>query len=147
GWLLLSLGLSGATLIMRDNWMRGIGVAELMAELEADPEFCGLALYAIDYPFVPGRGQLAARKPIYSFYRDDPLAKGRLPAVVKTHQAGFNRIIGPASLAGELPADFSPRSCATMSDDKPACVFARRGACDAPASPFGVNDVLVRLNY
>jgi len=33
------------------------------------------------------------------------------------------------------------------SDEKPACVFARRGACDAPLSPFGVNDVLVRLNY
>jgi hypothetical protein len=147
GWLLFSLGLSGATLIMRDNWMRGIGVAQLMAEIEADPEVCGLALYAINYPFVPGRGQLAARRPIYSFYRDDPLAKGRLPAVVKTHQAGFNRIIGPASLASELPADFSRRSCAMMSDDKPACVFARRGACDAPASPFGVNDVLVRLNY
>jgi hypothetical protein len=147
GWLLLSLGLSGASLIMRDNWMRGVGVAQLMAELEADPEVCGLALYAISYPFVPGRGQLAARRPIYSFYRDDPLAKGRLPAVVKTHQAEFNRIIGPASLASELPEDFSRRSCAMTSDEKPACVFARRGACDAGASPFGTNDVLVRLNY
>lgn len=147
GWLLLSLGLSVATPVMRDNWMGGIGEARLAAELEADPEACGLALYGMHAPFMPGRGQFAARRPVYSFYRDDPLAKGRLPALVKTHQAEFNRIIGPANLAGELPADFSRRSCAMMSNEKPACVFMRRGACDAGASPFGINDVLVRLNY
>ncbi|MCK1388483.1 4-amino-4-deoxy-L-arabinose transferase [Bradyrhizobium sp. 21] len=147
GWLLLSLGLSGATLIMRDNWMRGTGEAQLAAALEADPDACGLALYNTHDPFLPGRGQLAARRPVYSFYPDDPLAKGRLSALVKTHQAEFNRIISPVNLAGELPADFSQRSCAMMSDAKPACVFVRRGACEAGSSPFGINDVLMRLNY
>ncbi|EJN07488.1 Alg9-like mannosyltransferase family protein [Bradyrhizobium sp. YR681] len=147
GWVLLSLGLSGATHIMRDNWMRGIGEARLAADLDADAEFCGLALYGMHDPFLPGRGQLASRRPVYSFYATDPLAQGQLPALVKRHQRDFNRVIGPAALAGELPADFSQRSCAMTSHDIEACVFARRGACDVGASPFGINDVLQRLNY
>jgi hypothetical protein len=148
GWVLLSLGLSGATYIMRDNWMRGTGEARLAAELDADPDLCGLALYGMHDPFLPGRGQLALGRPVYSFYPADPLAKGQLPALVKQHERGFNRIIGPLSLASELPTDFSQRTCALTSHEVTACVFARHGACDVAAtSPFGINAVLVRLNY
>jgi hypothetical protein len=148
GWLLLSLGLSGATYIMRDNWTRGTGEGRLAAELDADPDLCGLALYGTHDPFLPGRGQLALGRPVYSFYRDDPQARGRLPILVKQHERGFNRIIGPSSLAKELPADFMQRTCALTSHDITACVFVRHGACDAAAAgPFAINAVLMRLNY
>jgi hypothetical protein len=148
GWLLLSLGLSGATYIMRDNWTRGTGEGRLAAELDADPDLCGLALYGTHDPFLPGRGQLALGRPVYSFYRDDPQARGRLPILVKQHERGFNRIIGPSSLAKELPADFVQRTCALTSHDITACVFVRHGACDAAAAgPFAINAVLMRLNY
>lgn len=133
GWLLLSLGLSGATYTMRHNWMLGTAEAKLAADLDADPEFCGLALYGMHDPFVPGRGQLAINRRVYSFYPADPLAKGQLPA--------------PAGLAGGLPAEFSSRTCALASHEINTCIFVRRGACDAfTTGPLGINDVLVRLN-
>jgi len=147
-WVLLSLSLS-ATRFMHEYWVLGLGEANLAADLSGDPEFCGLALYGLPAPFLPGRGQLALGRPVYSFYPSDPLAKGQLPALVKMHQQEFNRIVGPMTLASELPSDFSPRGCALMSsDDVTACVFARRGTCDlAAGSPFKNNDVLTRLNY
>ncbi|MBP0115456.1 4-amino-4-deoxy-L-arabinose transferase [Bradyrhizobium vignae] len=147
GWVLLSLGLSGATYTMRHNWMLGTAEAKLATDLDVDPEFCGLALYGMHDPFLPGRGQLAIGRPVYSFYQDDPLVNGQLSALVQKHQREFNRIIAPASLAGELPPDFSKRTCALASHDINTCVFVRRGACDAfTTGPFGINDVLVRLN-
>jgi len=147
GWVLLSLGLSGATFAMRHNWMLGTAEARLAADLDADPEFCGLALYGMHDPFLPGRGQLAIGRPVYSFFPADPLANGQLPALVRKHQREFNRIIAPASIARELPADFSSRICALTSHDITTCVFVRRGACDvATTGPFGINEVLVRLN-
>lgn len=126
GWLLLSLGLSGATYTMRHNWMLGTAEAKLAADLDADPEFCGLALYGMHDPFVPGRGQLAINRPVYSFYPADPLAKGQLPALLQRHKSEFNRIIAPAGLAGELPAEFSSRTCALASHEINTCIFVRR---------------------
>jgi hypothetical protein len=147
GWVLLSLSLSDATFLMHENWMRGMGEARLAAELDADPESCGLALYGLSDPFLLGRGQFSTVQPVYSFYATDPLAKGQLPALVKQHQREFNHIIAPLTSASELPADFSRRSCAPMRDETTACVYARRGACEvSAASLFGINDVLVRIN-
>jgi hypothetical protein len=148
GWVLLSLGLACGNDLMRDNWMRGTGEAQLAAELDADPEFCGLALYGMQDPFVLGRGLLAVGRPVYSFHPFDPAGSGRLPVLLKEQQPAFNRIIGALSVASELPANFTMRSCALTSHETTACVFTRRGACDgAKTSPFGINDVLVRLDY
>ena len=98
-------------------------------------------------PFVLGRGLLAVGRPVYSFHRFDPLGSRQFPALLKEQQPVFNRIIGPSSAANELPANFTMRSCALTSHETTVCVFARRGACEAKASTFGINDVLVRLNY
>ncbi|OAF11715.1 4-amino-4-deoxy-L-arabinose transferase [Bradyrhizobium centrolobii] len=148
GWVLLSLGLADTTKLMQDNWMRGTGAARLAADLRADPELCGLALYVTSYHLLPGSERLARGEPLYAFHPEDPLATGRLPVLVKKNEQAFNRIIAPPSSASELPADFSQRSCASMGDDGIACIFARSGACDATsATPFEINDVLVRLNY
>jgi len=91
---------------------------------------------------------LAGASPLYAFDPEDPMAKGHLPALTKLHEAAFNRIIAPPDSASDLPRDFSRRSCASMGDGGVACIFARSGRCDAAAAgPFGINDVLVRLNY
>jgi hypothetical protein len=153
GWVLLSLGLADTTKPMRDNWMRGTGAARLAAELRADPGLCGLALYVTSYHLLPGRERLAGDRPLYAFHPKDPLAKdplgkARLPALVGQHELAFNRILAPPDSASELPADFSRQSCASMGDDGVACIFARSGGCGAAsATPFAINDVLVRLNY
>jgi hypothetical protein len=148
GWVLISLGFAEATKPMHDNWMRGTGTARLAAELRADPEFCGLALYITDFQYLPGRERLVGSLPLYALHPKDPLATGRLPALAKQHGPAFNRIIAPPDAMSELPADFSRRSCASMGDKGDACIFARRGDCDAAAAgPFAINQVLVRLNY
>jgi hypothetical protein len=133
---------------MDGNWMRGTGTARLAAELRADPELCGLSLYVTSFHLLPGRERLAGEAPLYALHPKDPMAKGRLPALVKTHAAAFNRILAPPEAASDLPAEFSRRDCASMGDDGDACIFARGGGCDAAAAgPFAINDVLVRLNY
>lgn len=148
GWLLLSLGLANASKPMRDNWIRGTGPARLAAELHADPELCGLALYVTSYHLLPGRQRLAGDGPLYAFHPGDPLVKGRLPVLVREHASAFNRILAPPESADELPTDFSRQSCASMGDDGIACIFARGGGCaSASAAPFAINDVLVRLDY
>jgi GPI mannosyltransferase 3 len=148
GWVLVSLGLAEATKPMQDNWMRGTGTARLAAELRADPELCGLALYITSFHLLPGRERLVNGSPLYALHPKDPIAGGRLPALAKQHEAAFNRILAPPEAASDLPADFSRRSCASMGDDGVACIFARSGTCDvAAAGPFAINDVLVRLNY
>jgi hypothetical protein len=148
GWVLLSLGLAEATKPMQDNWMRGTGTARLAAELRADPELCGLALYVTNFHFLPERARLVGGSPVYALHPKDPVAKGRLPVLAKKHEPAFNRILAPPDSASDLPADFSRRSCASVGDDGVACIFARSGGCDAAAAgPFAINDVLVRLNY
>src|SRR6516225_7027994 len=148
GWLLISLGLAEATKPMQDNWMRGTGTARLAAELRADSELCGLALYITDFQYLPGRERLVGGSPLYVLHPKDPVAKGRLPVLAKKHEPAFNRVVAPPDSASDLPADFSRRSCASMGDKGVACIFARGGGCDAAAAgPFVINDVLVRLNY
>lgn len=148
GWMLLSLGLADATRPMRDNWTRGTGMARLAAELRADAELCGLALYVTSYHLLPGRERLVGDRPLYALHPDDPLARGHLPALVAREERAFNRIIGPPAAATELPADFTRRSCASLGEDGIACIYARSGGCNAAsARPFAINDVLVRLNY
>ncbi|MFB9267518.1 4-amino-4-deoxy-L-arabinose transferase [Bradyrhizobium erythrophlei] len=147
GWALASMALAGATEVMRDNWMSGTGAARLAAELRGDPELCGLALYNFPFHLVPGRERLAGQAPLYMLYPLDPVAKGRLAALVQKTEPAFNRILSRPSSAGDLPADFSRRSCATVANAE-ACIFARGGGCDAgAATPFDINDVLVRLDY
>jgi glycosyl transferase family 22 (putative mannosyltransferase) len=147
-WVFISLGLAEATKPMQDNWMRGTGMARLAAELRHDGELCGAAIYVTSYHLLPGRERLVGGSPLYAFQLKDPLAKGRLPALAKQHEAAFNRILAPPEFENDLPADFSRRSCADMGNDGAACIFARSGSCDAAmAGDFAINDVLVRLNY
>jgi hypothetical protein len=148
GWMLISLGLAEATKPMQDNWMRGTGTAQLAAELRHDGELCGVALYVTSFHLLPGRERLAGGSPLYALQPKDPLARGRLPALAREHEAAFNRILAPPDAASELPADFSRRGCADTGEGGPACIFARSGGCDAAAAgPFAINDVLVRLDY
>jgi hypothetical protein len=148
GWVFISLGLAEATKPMQDNWMRGMGMAHLAAELHADPGLCAAAIYVTSYHLLPGHDRLVGGAPLYAFQMKDPLAKGRLAALAREHEAAFNRILAPPDAASDLPADFSRRSCADMGNDGMACIFARRGGCDAAAGgPFAINDVLVRMNY
>jgi GPI mannosyltransferase 3 len=148
GWVLISLGQAGATKPMQDNWARGTGMARLAAELQSDPELCGLALYITSYHLLPGRERLVGGSPLYAFHPKDPAAKGNLPASAKRHEPAFNRILAPPDSANELPANFSRRTCASMGEDGVACIFTRSGGCEAAAGgPFAINDVLVRLNY
>ncbi len=148
GWLLISLGLAQSTAPMQDNWMRGTGMARLAAELRADPEFCGLALYITDFQYLPGRERLVGGSPLYVLHPKDPDARGRLPILAKKYEQAFNRVIAPPDSASDLPADFSRRSCASMGDKGTACIFARSGGCDAAVGgSFTINDVLVRLHY
>jgi phosphatidylinositol glycan class B len=145
GWVLISLGLAGAK-PMQNFWMRGTGSARLAAELRADPELCGVALYITPFHLLPGRERLVGDLPLYALHPKDPIAKGHLSALVKKHKPAFNRILAPPDSANDLPADFSRRSCASIDDDD-ACIFARSGGCDAGAEgPFAINDVLLRLN-
>ncbi len=147
-WAFVSLGLADATRPMQENWARGTGMARLATELRHDGELCGAALYITSYHLLPGRERLVGASPLYAFYPKDPLAKGRLPALAKQHEGAFNRILAPPEAASELPADFSQGRCASMDKDGVACIFARRGGCDASAAgDFAINDVLVRLNY
>jgi len=120
----------------------------LAAELQSDPELCGLALYITSYHLLPGRERLVGGSPLYAFHPKDPAAKGNLPASAKRHEPAFNRILAPPDSANELPANFSRRTCASMGEDGVACIFTRSGGCEAAAGgPFAINDVLVRLNY
>jgi len=143
GWVLISLGLAGAK-PMQDFWTLGTGEARLAAELRADPELCGAALYITHFTLLPGRERLVGGSPLYALHPQDPVAEGHLPALAKKHEPAFNRILAPLDSASDLPADFSRRSCTS---DGIACIFARGGGCDAAAAgPFAINDVLVRLN-
>jgi hypothetical protein len=127
--------------------MRGTDAARLAAELRADPELCGVALYITHFTLLPGRERLVGGSPLYALHPKDPVAEGHLPALAKKHEPAFNRIVAPLDSASDLPADFSRRSCASMADDSVACIFTRGGGCDAAAAgPFAINDVLVRLN-
>jgi GPI mannosyltransferase 3 len=147
-WAFVSLGLAQATKPMQDNWARGTGMAGLAAELRHDSELCAAAIYITSYHLLPGRERLVGKAPLYAFQPKDPLAKGRLAALVREHEGAFNRVLAPPEAASELPSDFSKGSCADMAGDGAACIFARKGRCDAAsAGPFAINDVLVRLNY
>ena len=148
GWAFISLGLAEATKPMQDNWTRGMGMARLAADLRGDGGLCAAAIYVTSYHLLPGHERLTGGAPLYAFQLKDPLAKGRLPALAREHEAAFNRILAPPDAASELPAGYSRRGCADMGNDGVACIFARPGGCDAAAAgPFAINDVLVRLNY
>ncbi|WP_407150226.1 4-amino-4-deoxy-L-arabinose transferase [Bradyrhizobium sp. ORS 86] len=147
-WALVSVLLVGASQQMRDDWMmRGVGAARLAAELRGDPEFCGLALYNLPFYFLPGRERLSGPSPLYLLQPRDSLVNGDLRAAVQATVPAFNRILARPDSADDLPAGFSRRSCAKVGNGE-ACIFARRGACDAipAAAPFTINDVLVRLD-
>src|SRR5262249_5208561 len=58
GWTLLSVALAGASEGMRDYWTRGVGAAQLAAEMRHDPQMCGLALYNVRFQLLPGRERL-----------------------------------------------------------------------------------------
>jgi GPI mannosyltransferase 3 len=146
GWTLVSLTLA-ATGTMPDNWMRGIGAAQLTADLRGDPALCGLALYNLPFHLLPGRDRLAGQLPLYALYPADPIASGDLAAVAQKTGPAFNRVLSRPESAAELPAVFSRRDCASVGGAD-ACIFARSGGCDAgAAAPFAFNDVLVRLDH
>jgi GPI mannosyltransferase 3 len=144
GWLLMSGGLA-ATGIMPDIWMRGIGAAQLAAELRHDPSLCGLALYKTPFHLLPGRNRLVGGSGLYAFHPADPTASDNLAFAAQKAAPAFNRILSRRDSAKDLPAGFSQRDCASVGGAD-VCIFARTGGCDAAAAaPFVLNDVLVRV--
>jgi hypothetical protein len=145
GWVTVSV-LLAMTGLMPDYWKHGVGAAKLAAELRADPQMCGLALYDTSFVAMPGRDRLAGRAPLFALYSIDPLAAGRLTAIAPKASEAFNRILAPHSMQNELPANFTPRGCASVAGAE-VCIFARDGGCDADAaSSFKINDVLKRVD-
>ena len=143
GWLSVSVAL-GVTGFMPVYWARGIGAAKLAAQLKADPQMCGLALYDVPGFLMPGRERVVGRGPLYAFYSDDPLAAGHLAAIAPKASPAFNRILVYRSMEKELPPDFTARGCENVNGTE-ICIFARDGGCDASAaSSFEINDVLTR---
>lgn len=147
GWALLSVMLAGASEAMRDYWMRGVGAAQLAAELRSDPQLCGLALYNVRFQLLPGRERLAGAAPLYALAPADPLAELILPPLLQATKPAFNRILARPEAAGDLPPEFSRQSCARVGIAD-ACIYARSGTCDAAhAAAFVINDVLVRIGH
>ena len=147
GWALLSVALAGASEAMRDYWTRGVGAAQLAAELRHDPQMCGLALYNVRFQLLPGRDRLVGSVPLYVLAPADPLAELILPPLLQATSPAFNRIIARPAAAGDLPADFSRQSCTHVGIGD-ACIYARSGSCDASVgAPFVITDVLVRMGH
>jgi len=147
GWALLSVLLAGTSEAMREYWMRGVGAAQLAAELRKDPEFCGLALYNLRFQLLPGQERLAGSSLLYALNLADPIAMGQLPALAQATSPAFNRVLSRPEVAGGLPAEFSRRSCARVGIAD-ACIYARSGTCDALAAmPFVINNALVRIGH
>jgi hypothetical protein len=145
GWVSVSTALA-MTGLMPDYWMQGLSVVKLTAELRADPQMCGLALYDTPFVVLSGRNRLAGRAPLYALLSTDPLAAGRLAAIAPKASAAFNRILARHAMQTELPPNFTPRGCASVGDAE-VCIFARDGGCDAnAASSFEINDVLKRAD-
>jgi hypothetical protein len=145
GWAVVS-GALAATGTMPENWMRGIGAAQLAAELRADPALCGLALYKTPFHLLPGRDRLVGQSPLYALHPSDPVASGDLAAVAQKAASAFNRILSRPDSAADFPAGFSRRDCASVGGAD-LCIFTRSGGCDsAAAAPFVINDVLVRID-
>ncbi len=141
GWLSASAVLA-TTGIMPDYWIHGLGAAKLAAELRADPQMCGLALYDAPSNLMPGRERLAGSMPLYALYSADPLAADRLAAIVPKASSAFNRILAHHSSQNALPSNFTPRGCGSVGGAE-ICIFARDGGCDADAAAtFKINDVL-----
>jgi hypothetical protein len=144
GWALISAALA-ASGTMPQNWMRGIGAAQLAAELRGDPALCGLALYNTPFFLLPGRERLVGRMPLYAFHPADPVARGDFAATAQKAAPAFNRILSRRESAKELPTGFAQRDCASVGDAD-VCIFARSGGCEAAAAaPFVINDVLERV--
>ncbi len=128
-------------------WMTGVGAARLAAEVKADPQLCGLALYNVPFVLLPGRSRLAGDKPLYAFYPADPLTRGDLPGVARATAADFNRILAEQAAQHQLPAGFTERTCETEGELR-ICVFDREGSCGTgAASAFNLNDALARAGY
>ncbi|MGJ4945787.1 4-amino-4-deoxy-L-arabinose transferase [Bradyrhizobium sp. HKCCYLS1011] len=145
GWMSASAVLA-ATGAMPDQWMKGIGAARLAAELKADPQMCGLALYDAPFYLLPGRSRLVGDKPLFALYSTDPLVRGRLAGTAGAVSSEFNRMLAYQRAAPELPANFTARDC-DMVGGATLCIFARDGACEPTEGPdLTLNDVLERID-
>jgi GPI mannosyltransferase 3 len=145
GWVSASAVLA-MTGIMPNYWVHGLGAAKLTAELRADSQMCGLALYDTSSNLLPGRERLAGNASLFALYSADPLAAGRLVAIVPKASAAFNRILAHSSSQNALPSNFTPRGCASVGGAE-VCIFVRDGGCDADAATsFKINDVLTRAD-
>jgi phosphatidylinositol glycan class B len=144
GWALIS-GVLAATGTMPYSWMRGIGPAQLAAELRGDPALCGLALHNTPFSMLPGRDRLVGQTPLYAFYPADPVASGDFAAAARKAAPAFNRILSRRDSAADLPQGFAQRDCVNVGYAD-VCIFARSGGCEAAAAaPFVLNDVLERV--
>jgi hypothetical protein len=144
-WALVSgaLALSGQ---FPEYWTRGLGAAELAGELRRDPAVCGVALYETPFFLLVERARLSGRAPIYALDAKDPLVHGATSEAARRTQSSFNRIVARKFMAPDLPANFVQGRCAVVAEE-PVCLFARSGPCEAAsATPFKVNDVLIRLD-
>jgi GPI mannosyltransferase 3 len=145
GWILTSatLAITGA---MPEYWRRGVGASNLAADVRNDPQMCGLALDDTSYFLLAGRDRLAGAVPLFAFYKSDPLASGDLAAAVTKAAPAFNRVLAFKVRERQLPPDFVPQQCAEVGGAE-VCVYARSGDCHAEAAtPFSINDVLVRID-
>lgn len=145
GWILISatLAVTGA---MPEYWRRGVGAASLASNVRNDPRMCGLALDDTSFFLLAGRDRLAGSVPLFAFYRVDPRASGDLAAAVTKAAPAFNRVLAFRVREQQLPPGFVPRQCEEVSGAE-VCVYARSGDCRAEAAtPFSINDVLVRID-
>jgi len=145
GWIgvSLSLAVSGT---MPMYWMRGIGAAKLAADMKADPQMCGVALYDTPFFLMPGRERLVGLAPLFGLYANDPKVTGHLPAAASEASSAFNRIVAHRSAEKQLPSNFSVRQCDDVGGEE-VCIFARDGGCTTDgASSFAINEVLKRLD-
>jgi GPI mannosyltransferase 3 len=127
-------------------WMNGIGATKLAADLKADPQMCGLALYNVFFTLLPGRDRLVGSKPLFAFYSSDPFAGAELTSVARIASTSFNRILAYRSAEKDLPASFTARDCATVGGVQ-VCIFGRDGKCGyGAAALFTLNDVLKRID-
>lgn len=145
GWIAASI-LLACTGMMPDLWRRGTGAMELARAVRTDAATCGVALYEVPFFMLPGRENLAGRRPVYAFDGRDPQAGEGVSVTARQTAPSFNRLLARRDMAAQLPASFARRQCAVFYDTD-VCIYARSGSCDAvPGASFLLNDVLVRLD-
>ncbi|MGR6329735.1 hypothetical protein ACU5AX_11770 [Sphingomonas sp. XXL09] len=147
-WLVASAStLSGREL--HGMRVEGSDTLALTSRLRADPDLCGVALFANDLVEWGGYVELHRPVPVTSYLPGDPMLHGRTPSQALAADAGrINRIIGNPDGIG-IPAGFTRTACAAPAGgQKPTmCLYARPGQCrGGNATPFALQSVFNRTD-